>query len=372
MRFLMLNWRDPRNPRAGGAERVALGYLSALAARGHAVYWCTHDFAGADPTECIDGVRVVRAGGFLTSVLEAYAWYRFQDPFDLVIDQHHGIPWYAPWWCQTRCVGYMHEVLGPIWNSFYPWPISRFGQLQERWTLYQYRHVPFITGAPSAQRMLRSLGIRHVTVLPNGVHTRPLPSLDDKPLNSPLRLVAVCRLAPNKRLDHALRLMEELRRRGIDARMTIVGTGEAEASLHRLTARLGLASQVQFTGPLPEADKDQALREAHFLVHTSQREGWGLNVIEANAMGTPALVYPVTGLVDSTVANVTGLIAAQETPIALADSLGRLLGKPELYRTMRFQAWKRAEEFHWDVLLPKGCARFEAFARGEVPPPGAE
>jgi hypothetical protein len=30
MRFLMLNWRDPRNPRTGGAERVTEGYLKAL------------------------------------------------------------------------------------------------------------------------------------------------------------------------------------------------------------------------------------------------------------------------------------------------------------------------------------------------------
>src|SRR5205814_4761488 len=28
MRFLMLNWRDPRNPLSGGAERVTLGYLA--------------------------------------------------------------------------------------------------------------------------------------------------------------------------------------------------------------------------------------------------------------------------------------------------------------------------------------------------------
>ena len=33
MRFLMLNWRDPGNPLAGGAERVTLGYLAALVRR---------------------------------------------------------------------------------------------------------------------------------------------------------------------------------------------------------------------------------------------------------------------------------------------------------------------------------------------------
>src|SRR4051794_8538987 len=44
MRFLMLNWRDPKNPISGGAERVTLAHLAALAERGHQVYWYTHDF----------------------------------------------------------------------------------------------------------------------------------------------------------------------------------------------------------------------------------------------------------------------------------------------------------------------------------------
>ena len=34
MRFLMLNWRDPRNPLAGGAERVTHAYLCGLVERG--------------------------------------------------------------------------------------------------------------------------------------------------------------------------------------------------------------------------------------------------------------------------------------------------------------------------------------------------
>ncbi len=47
MRFLMLNWRDPKNPLAGGAERVTAGYLSALKQRGHEVFWFANHFPGA-------------------------------------------------------------------------------------------------------------------------------------------------------------------------------------------------------------------------------------------------------------------------------------------------------------------------------------
>src|SRR6266568_6469012 len=131
MRFLMLNWRDPKNPTSGGAERVSRAYLAGLRKRGHEVYWFANDFPGAARSENLDGITVVRSGGRGTSFLRAIPWYRQQQHFDLVIDQHHGIPWYAPWWCRTNCVAYIHEVLGPIWSAFSRWPLSEFGRRQE-------------------------------------------------------------------------------------------------------------------------------------------------------------------------------------------------------------------------------------------------
>ena len=92
MRFLMLNWRDPKNPLAGGAERVSLEYLAELARRGHEVFWFSYDFPGGAREETIDGINFVRGGGKGTSILAARSWYRSQKAFDLVIDQHHGLP----------------------------------------------------------------------------------------------------------------------------------------------------------------------------------------------------------------------------------------------------------------------------------------
>ena len=83
------------------------------------------------------------------------------------------------------------------------------------------------------------------------------------------------------------------------------------------------------------------------------REGWGLNVIEANAMGTPGLVYPVEGLVESTLHDHTGLVSQAETPESLADSLDRALRNPDAYQRHRVAAWERAKTFHWDVVLPQ-------------------
>src|SRR5437773_2740071 len=172
MRFLMLNWRDPRNPSAGGAERVSRAYLAALVRRGHQVHWFANDFVGSARDEVIDGIRITRGGGRGTSIWSAFRWYRQQAPFDLVIDQHHGIPWLAPWWCRTNCIAYIHEVLGPIWDAFYPWPLNIIGRLQERGTHWMYRNVPFWTACESTRDELQAHGVRNVTIIRYGVSTR--------------------------------------------------------------------------------------------------------------------------------------------------------------------------------------------------------
>ena len=189
--------------------------------------------------------------------------------------------------------------------------------------------------------------------------------LDAKPLTSPLRLVVVSRLAPNKRVHHCLETLAALRQRGVPARLTVVGGGELETALRQEAATLQLGDAIKFAGLLSEADKDVILRDAHLLLHTSVREGWGLNVIEANALGTPAVVYPVAGLRESTLHDQTGLVAERETPAALADGIVSLIGDDARYQRYRRGAWERAQTMHWDRILPAACAWFEARARGE-------
>jgi len=363
MRFLMLNWRDPKNPIRGGAERVTQAHLAALVERGHQVYWYTFDFPGGAREETVDGIHIVRGGGKASSIFKAIAWYRRQEKFDLVMDQHHGLPWFAPWWCKTNCVAYIHEVLGPIWNSFYRWPICTIGRWQERWIQGLYRNVPFWTPSESTKKDLAAHGIRDVTVIRNGIDMVPLPFLEEKPLEAPLRLICVSRMAPNKRVDHAIRAMKFLAERNIPAQLHLVGDGECRRGLEQLTRTLGLEGRVRFAGWLPGKEKNAELQRAHFLIHTSQREGWGLNVIEANAMGTPAVVYPVGGLIDSTVSGQTGVVTNAETPESLANALAEIVKSSEVYSRYRINAWERSKTFSWPTILPETTAWLESHAK---------
>ncbi len=362
MRFLMLNWRDPGNPLSGGAERVSLGYLAALVRRGHEVFWFANGFKGCEVEAVFEGVRVVRGGGIGVSIFRARSWAQQQARFDLVIDQHHGIPWFAPWWAGTNTIAYIHEVLGPIWNSFYSWPLAAAGRWLEAWSFRRYRAVPFWTACPSTEAALRRHGIRDVTRIPYGVATQAVESLPEKTLASPLRLAVVSRLAPNKRIDHAVEAVGMLRRQGIEARLTIVGGGEIEGQLRAQVSKLNLGNAVSFAGVLSEEEKDRVLESSDLLLHTSIREGWGLNVIEANCRGVPAVVYPVPGLVDSTLHEETGIVAQSETPKALAAGIRRMAEDAALYDSCRRGAWRRSATFHWNCVLPAACDWLETQA----------
>jgi glycosyltransferase involved in cell wall biosynthesis len=119
---------------------------------------------------------------------------------------------------------------------------------------------------------------------------------------------------------------------------------------------------VTYTGPLQEPEQDDVFRNAHFLLHTSLREGWGLNVIEANALGTPATVYPVAGLTESTIHGRTGLVARAERPECLAEALADIMNQPVKYQHLRLRAWERAKTLHWNKVLPRACDWLEGQA----------
>ena len=84
------------------------------------------------------------------------------------------------------------------------------------------------------------------------------------------------------------------------------------------------------------------------MVNPSIREGWGLNVTEAAALGTPCVAYDVPGLRDSVWDEVTGLLVESGNISALAEKVKRVL-ENEIFRvTLSENALKYSEDFNWN------------------------
>ncbi len=114
-------------------------------------------------------------------------------------------------------------------------------------------------------------------------------------------------------------------------------------------------------GRLPRLELLERLGRAHALLVTSVREGWGLVVTEANALGTPAVAYDVPGLRDSVKQGKTGLLV-DISPAALADAAVRLVQDRAGYGRMRDEAMVWGGECDWDKTADALLHRLESVA----------
>jgi len=140
----------------------------------------------------------------------------------------------------------------------------------------------------------------------------------------------------------------EIRRRIPAARLRVVGSGHARPGLEALARERGLADAVEFTGFVSEAQKITAIQEAAVLVNTSEKEGFGLTVIEANACGTPNVATDVPGLRDAVRDGETGLLVRFGDPAALAAAVLRIITDDGLRDRLVANGRVWAARFSWE------------------------
>ena len=344
MRILILNWRDIRSPKAGGAEALTHEVARRLAER-HEVTWFTSQPQGQAETEEVEGVEIVRRGSELTTRLFAPRFGR-RRRWDVVIEEINTLPYFAPQWSRAPVVLFSPQLAREVWWYEAPRVLAPIGWMTEPLYLKAYRRVDAITISPSTANDLRGLGLRkRIDILPMAVSTPALPALPPKKVTG--KLVAVGRLVRSKRFDHAIQALAQVQVSVPNADLTIIGEGDEKQNLSRLARDLGLADSVTLTGRVTEAKKAQLLEESDVLIACSVREGWGLTPTEAARLGTPAVGYDVAGLRDSIIHGRTGLLS-DEIPRSLAAAIIRLLQDNGTYDSLRRQAWEEWKDLSWE------------------------
>jgi glycosyltransferase involved in cell wall biosynthesis len=104
----------------------------------------------------------------------------------------------------------------------------------------------------------------------------------------------------------------------------------------------------RYFGRLGNAERRELMTKAWVHVNPSVREGFGLNVVEANAFGIPSVAYDVPGLRDSIKDGETGLLVETGNIESLGRSLTRLLEDHVLRIKLGENALEYAGRFSWD------------------------
>lgn len=133
-----------------------------------------------------------------------------------------------------------------------------------------------------------------------------------------------------KRLDDWLQVAATLHRQDPRTRFLVVGDGPQRGEIEALAADLGLAEAVVFPGL--QEDVRPYLAAMDVFLMTSGYEGLPVALLEAMAMGRPAVSTTVGGIPEVLEGSAAGRLRPVADVEGLAAAVGGLLADPELRR----------------------------------------
>jgi glycosyltransferase involved in cell wall biosynthesis len=362
--LLVINWRDIKNPEAGGAEVHLHEIFKRIAAMGHHVTLLASAFEGAPAEETVDGIRVVRRGGkfsFNFRVPAAVGALMKRREFDAVIDDVNKIPFYTPLYVRKPVLALAHHLFAEtiFLETFFP--LAAYVYLSEWLIPVFYRNTRFVVVSESTKDELVKRGLKeeNIDIVYNAVdHDAYKPDFEAK---SPFPMIGyVGRIKKYKCIEHLLEASRIVFAKLPEARLTIAGSGDHIGALKARAAEMGTADRTDFIGFVGESEKVAMLQKAHVVANPSSKEGWGVTVIESNACGTPVVASDVPGLRDAVVDGETGFLVPHGDIEALADKLLSLLVDAELRRTMSVKAVEWSKRFNWNDSALAILSKIEA------------
>ncbi len=361
LNLLVINWQDPQHPLAGGAEvhlQEVFGRL--VNTYGYRVTLLACSFEGAEPETRIQGMRVLRRGPrnlFNYVVPWVYLRELRHEPFDFVVEDLNKLPFYARFYVRQPVVALLHHFFGKtIYQETSTLPAT-YVYLAERSVGKLYRGLPFVAVSRSSRDDLIRLGIppQDIRVIYNGTPPDMVPGTERFPEPT---VVYLGRLKRYKRGDRVLRAFAEVLQHLPNARLFVVGDGDARPLLEQMARDLGISRAVTFTGFVPAETKRELLQKAWAFVTTSPKEGWGIVSMEAQACGTPAVVWNAPGLRETVRHGETGFIV--ESVEETARRLLEILRSPDLRDRLGRAATRWAHTFTWDQAAREFHEFFEA------------
>jgi glycosyltransferase involved in cell wall biosynthesis len=247
----------------------------------------------------------------------------------------------------------IHQLALEVWWYEANPAVAWLGWLLEPWALRACRG-PVIALSESTRRDVVALGFppELAVVALTGID---LPTGNGPaPNREPGLIVHVGRITPSKRVGDLVRALAVVRRSVPHARLVVVGRGSRREHerVTRIASSLGIEEAVDLIGFVGPREKKDLLRRAQLVAMCSVREGWGMAVTEANAVGTPAVVYRRPGLVDSTRHGVSGLVT-DPTPAALAEGIVQAMTDRGLHGRLSSGALDWSRELTWDATTDR-------------------
>ena len=159
-----------------------------------------------------------------------------------------------------------------------------------------------------------------------------------------------------------------------DIRCAILGEGPDTEALRSLVERLGLEDAIQVRGRVESSEVRATIASASCLLNPSEREGYGVVIVEAAALGTPTIVVagPENAATELIEPGVNGFVAESHDPKALARLIVKAARDPGALRRSTL-GWyeEHREALSFERSMRAIEAAYAELAGGPAVAPGA-
>lgn len=359
--ILMLSWRDIKNPYMGGAEVFTHEVLKRLAKYGYRIIHFSPVFEGAARKEKIDEIYYLRQGNVFSVIFHAMVFYKKnRKSIDLVIDQCNTHHFFTPLWVEKGKRAFLiFQLCRELWSVMMPGIIGKIGYFLELPLLRLNRHDLTFTESESVRQELIQIGFEKdkVHIIPIGLNFTPWDPKCFLPKEKDPTFIYVGRYARYKGINDLITAFGMLKQEYPQAKLWLVGKKD-EKYIHdileplwekyNLNAGNQEQDDIRLWGFLDEEKKKELQSRAHALVFPSLREGWGMIVTEAAAVGTPSIVYNCTGGVDAIDYGRAGYLCRENTIKELYTKMKEVIEDKKEYQKRRRQAYEFAKHFSWN------------------------
>jgi glycosyltransferase involved in cell wall biosynthesis len=300
--------------------------------------------------EMVDGIDIVRRGGFYTVYIWAFIYYitKFRGKFDFILESANGVPFFTPLYSRTPKVLLIHHIHQEVFREHLFFLQSILAQFVESKLMpLVYTNQKLVTVSQSSKQQILKLKLfkpENIEVINPGVN---LESYFPRGKSSEPSFIYLGRLKPHKNVDIAIKSFRRVLEKYPGAKLQVAGFGECLEDLKKLTFKLGIEKSVSFLGKVSEKRKIELLSKSWVALQPSMIEGWGITIIEANAAGTPVIASDVYGLRDSVVHGKTGLLAKPKNIEDFSKNMIRLIRNDRLRLSLSEQALIWSRNFDW-------------------------
>ena len=173
-------------------------------------------------------------------------------------------------------------------------------------------------------------------------------------------LLYVGRLTEKKGVKYLIEAMPHVLESFPECRLLLIGTGEEQQKLLRLTKSFGLQGSVIFRGAIPNSELPQYFATADIFIGPSiqaeggDTEGFGLTFVEAAMSECIVVASNVGGISDIIKDGETGFLVQEKNPHAIADTLCNILKQMDTLADIKAAArQKMISQFDWQVIAEK-------------------